>query len=158
QTTDPFTVTATDRDGDSNTQNLNITIKDDAPTARNDSALISENGTHVGGSVVEGSGYHHDGQDTKGADGALVSGIKANGSTVPVEDNSGAGTTIEGKYGDLTIPPDGSYTYTLATEGARYDALQALGGDHGNGKEVFTYTLRDGDGDTDTATLSITVK
>ncbi|WP_198150022.1 retention module-containing protein [Castellaniella caeni] len=162
QTQDQFQITATDRDGDSNQQNLNITIKDDAPDAKNDYTSISEEGLSVGGNVVDGgSGHGHPGRDTTGADGAEVSHIATAGGGSDVQDNSGAGTTIEGKYGDLTIHPDGSYTYTLVTDTTenhdRYEALQALGGDNGNGKEVFTYTLRDGDGDTDTATLTIKV-
>ncbi|WP_448152618.1 retention module-containing protein [Castellaniella caeni] len=162
QTQDQFQITATDRDGDSNQQNLNITIKDDAPDAKNDYTSISEEGLSVGGNVVDGgSGYGHPGRDTTGADGAEVSHIATAGGGSDVQDNSGAGTTIEGKYGDLTIHPNGSYTYTLVTDTTenhdRYEALQALGGDNGNGKEVFTYTLRDGDGDTDTATLTIKV-
>ena len=62
--------------------------------------------------------------------------------------------TVTGQWGTLLIHPDGSYTYTLSTEGAA--ALEAKGEGQTLANEVFTYTLTDGDGDTDTATLTIT--
>ena len=82
------------------------------------------------------------GIDTVGADDAEVTGVHAgtSGSFTSVPD---AGVTIVGQFGDLTLFPDGSYTYTLHAEV----------GDGGN--DVFTYQLTDGDGDIDTATLTI---
>lgn len=37
----------------------------------------------------------------------------AGGASTPVADNAGAGTVVAGKYGTLTIHPNGSYSYAL---------------------------------------------
>ncbi len=64
--------------------------------------------------------------------------------------------TVEGQYGTLVINADGSYTYTLDTNGADYDDIVALG-DGETLTDTFTYTLSDGDDDTATADLVITI-
>jgi len=54
----------------------------------------------------------------------------------------GAGTTVNGQYGQLTINADGSYSYSRSA------------GTPGGVSDVFTYTLTDADGDASTATLT----
>ena len=58
---------------------------------------------------------------------------------------TGAGVTIDGQYGTLTLFADGSYHYTLGRRAP--DGVD----------DVFTYQATDGDGDTSSATLTITV-
>jgi VCBS repeat-containing protein len=57
-----------------------------------------------------------------------------------------AGTTIQGDFGQLTILPNGTFTYTPSASGA------------GIGKvDTFEYTLIDADGNTGTATLNVQI-
>ena len=145
-THDDFSVVLTDDDGDVATATLTINIIDDAPTARDDTDAVVQGSQSTDGNVMTGVGTTNTpaGIDTVGADDAEVSGVLAgtSGSFTTVPDG---GVTISGAFGDLTLNPDGSYTYTLHAEV----------GDGGN--DVFTYQLTDGDGDTETATLTITV-
>jgi large repetitive protein len=142
---DIFAVVVTDSDGDTASANLTINIVDDAPTARNDTDSVAA-GSYAAqtGNVVSGAGTTsgNAGADTQGADGALVSGVRA-GTTAG--GFSGVGTTINGQYGTLTIAADGSYTYTRNA------------GTPGGVNDVFTYQLTDSDGDTSSATLTISI-
>lgn len=105
-------------------------------------------GHQTAGNVIDGSGgdLNAAGADTKGADGAVVTGVRtgaeADGGSLTAV--SGA-TLIHGTYGDLTISPGGGYTYKLTTASIPTNV------DH----ETFTYQLTDGDGDTDTAQIVI---
>ena len=80
--------------------------------------------------------------DTKGADGAVVSGVVAGTNSTPVTNGSGLGG-IAGSFGTLTLLSDGTYHYVANA--------------NTSGTDTFTYTLKDGDGDTSTTTLTITV-
>ncbi|WP_323025418.1 retention module-containing protein, partial [Castellaniella sp.] len=156
-TQDAFTVTATDVDGDTNAQDLNISIWDDKPHAENDANFIGEDGASVNGDVLSGGVSAGDQADTQGADGARVSEISSDATAEHGSVPSDGSVTVKGTYGDLTIHHDGTYTYTLAAMGdPRYAALQALGEDD-HPKDVFTYTLIDSDGDNASAKLEITV-
>ncbi|MGB6008633.1 retention module-containing protein, partial [Castellaniella sp.] len=159
-TTDGFTVVAKDVDGDVNLgQALNIRIVDDAPVAADDANAIGEDGTSVTGNVLGATGATAgDVADTQGADGARVSEVHSDADAVVKEIAVDGSAVVNGTYGDLTIHADGSYTYTLATEGdSRYPALQALS-DGAAAQDVFTYLLTDGDGDnSNPATLTINI-
>ena len=142
---DVFAVVVTDRDGDTAAANLTINIIDDAPTARNDTDSVpAANYTGQTGNVITGVGTTsgNAGADTQGADGAALTGIRAGTGAGAF---SGAGATINGQYGTLTISSNGSYTYTRNA------------GTPGGVNDVFTYQLTDGDGDTSTATLTISI-
>ena len=100
-------------------------------------------------------GTTNSGADTPGADGfngetndAIdgVTGIRpgTSGSFTAVPQN-GTSVIVNGAFGQLAIHNDGSYTYTLTSEGRE------------GGTDVFTYQITDGDGDVDTATLTITI-
>ncbi|MBA1205416.1 hypothetical protein G7009_27295, partial [Pseudomonas capeferrum] len=132
-----FTVSATDSDGSTATDSLDVTIVDDLPTAANDGnlATVTEQQTILTGNVLS--------NDTQGADRIAVSPT-----TGPIT----AGT-FTGTYGTLVLAADGSYTYTLDTDDP--DFLNLQGG--GTGNESFTYTLTDADGDTSTATLTLDI-
>ncbi|TVV72437.1 beta strand repeat-containing protein [Sphingomonas solaris] len=86
--------------------------------------------------------------DTRGADGASVTGVVFG--TAPVA-SGGVGGTIAGAYGVLTLNADGSYAYTLNSAQPAVANLP-LGSTL---TETFTYTITDGDGDTSTTTLTI---
>jgi VCBS repeat-containing protein len=142
---DVFSVVVTDTDGDTASANLTINIVDDAPVARNDTDSVpAANYMGQTGNVITGVGTTsgNAGADTQGADGAALSGIRAG---TDAGTFAGAGTTINGQYGTLTIAANGNYTYTRNV------------GTPGGVNDVFTYQLTDGDGDTSTATLTISI-
>ncbi|WP_227340083.1 beta strand repeat-containing protein [Sphingopyxis sp. P8] len=142
--TDVFTVVVTDVDGDTASANLTISIIDDVPTARADTdAVAPATYTAETGNVISGTGTTSGaaGADTRGADGATLTGVVAGTGTAFVA----PGTAIAGQYGTLTISADGSYSYVRAPNTP------------GGVTDVFTYRLTDGDGDTSTATLTISI-
>ncbi|WDH36892.1 retention module-containing protein [Pseudomonas chlororaphis] len=127
-----FTVVASDSNGDSASNSLDINITDDVPQAFNDSnGVASESQLTLSGNVLT--------NDVQGADrvpsGPIIAG------------------TFNGTYGTLVLAADGTYTYTLHPGDSAFLALQ--GG--GSGTETFTYTLTDADGDSSTANLVLQV-
>ncbi len=141
---DVFTYTVTDAFGNTSTSTITIAIKDDVPTARDDSDGTGT-GTIATGNVITGVSTDHPatGADTVGADGAKISQIVGfNG----LSDSSADGShnfQVAGQFGNLVINEDGTYTYTRSATSV--DAAS----------DQFTYTLKDGDGDTSTAHLTI---
>ncbi|TPK46588.1 MULTISPECIES: DUF5801 repeats-in-toxin domain-containing protein, partial [unclassified Mesorhizobium] len=140
-----YGVVVTDTDGSSTTSSLDIAIRDDGPTAHNDTDSFGTGiiGSSILGNVTDGAGtnegLHGTGIDTLGADGAKISGVTgAGGSDTDV---AGGGFVVSGQFGTLALQEDGSYVYT------RVSGLA--------GSDVFTYTLKDGDGDSSTATLTV---
>jgi large repetitive protein len=142
--TDVVTITVTDSDGDVATATLTLAIEDDAAIARADTDDVPAGSYLVQtGNVVSGVGTTSgaEGADTPGADGAIVTGIRAGDGTTFVA----PGTSLNGQYGRLLINVDGSYVYVRNA------------GTPGGVSDVFTYRLTDGDGDTSTATLTIRI-
>lgn len=141
QLSDDFNIVATDRDGDTDSAWINITIKDDSPVARNDHNRTDATDTQqtLTGDVLT--------NDKVGADSNAtpVSLGKADGSS---------SYTAQGLYGTLVMGSDGKYTYTLDTSSEAYQSLKSTEVK----AEHFTYTLTDGDGDSTTATLTLDVK
>ncbi|WP_210240630.1 DUF5801 repeats-in-toxin domain-containing protein [Mesorhizobium sp. B2-1-4] len=140
-----YGVVVTDTDGSSTTSSLDIAIRDDGPTAHNDTDSFGTGiiGSSILGNVTDGAGtnegLHGTGIDTLGADGAKISGVTgAGGSDTDV---AGGGFVVSGQFGTLALQENGSYVYT------RVSGLA--------GSDVFTYTLKDGDGDSSTATLTV---
>ena len=127
-----FDVTLTDTDGDTITVTGAIRIVDDVPTANDDTAEIVE------GDADNAITFDVDLNDVPGADGTASRNF----------------TSLAGTYGNLTLNPDGTQTYTLNATGVL--AINALG-DGATLNDNFTYTLTDGDGDSDPATLVITL-
>jgi VCBS repeat-containing protein len=126
-----FLVTLTDEDGDVDTDTLSVNVIDDVPTANDDAATLTEGGpTFVNVDV--------DTNDVAGADGP---GVRAF-------------TTTAGTYGNLTLNPDGTQTYTLNAAGQL--AINGLASG-ATLTDSFPYTLTDGDGDGDPATLVVTL-
>ncbi len=144
-TTDVFTVTVIDTDGDTATADLTISIVDDAPIAQDDvDAVGGLNGDVATGNVMTGASTITGaaGADTEGADGASVSsvtGFAGSDSTFNEEGN----LEVTGEFGTLVIDAAGNYTYTPFEDAP------------GAEQDVFTYILTDGDGSTAEATLTI---
>ncbi|ENV80848.1 hypothetical protein F942_00463, partial [Acinetobacter ursingii ANC 3649] len=132
-------LSVTDAGGVTTTGSLVVQVIDDVPTAVNDSNSIPVGSLAVvTGNVVS--------TDTKGADGARVTTVKAdtaNGLDVTIDPVGNY--PVVGKYGTLTIHSDGSYSYARNA------------GSAGGVSDVFTYTLTDGDKDTSTAQLTINI-
>ena len=164
-----FEVHVWDQDGSDLTGSIKVDIVDDVPTAKNDWDSVQEDvRVTTSGNVIEGvrgdgEESQESGTDIQGADGADgitkdgintgVTSIAFGNVTVTTLDEDGS-FTINGAYGELTISPDGSYTYTLDKTNSVVMGLE-------NGetrKDFFTYTLTDADGDSHTANLTITVK
>ncbi|WP_338424246.1 beta strand repeat-containing protein [Sphingopyxis kveilinensis] len=142
--TDVFTVSVTDRDGDTATATLTIDIIDDVPTARADIDQVAVGSfAPETGNVLTGVGTTSGaaGSDTTGADGASLTGVRPAGS----EGGFAAPGTVAGQYGALTLNADGSYSYIRSP------------GTPGGVDDVFTYQITDGDGDISTATLTISI-
>ncbi|WP_284268532.1 beta strand repeat-containing protein, partial [Mesorhizobium huakuii] len=134
---DVFTYTVKDSFGNTSTSTITISIKDDVPTAHNDTDA-AQSGEKVTGNVETGTSTHGTGAaDTAGADG--IASIAWTGSVT----NNGV-TTVTGAHGVLTVFANGDYSYQ-ATPNAP------------TGNDVFNYTITDGDGDTSPATLTIEV-
>lgn len=143
---DTVTITAQDRGGkegggkDSNTQDLQFKIIDDAPVATNDTGSIRSGETLVvnaANGVLENDKSGADGWNTEGA----VVGVEQGAVTVTVD---GSNYVIEGTHGTLTLNKDGSYSYQAKP-------------DTGGKTDTFTYTVEDADGNTATAELKITI-
>ncbi|MFA9200227.1 MAG: Ig-like domain-containing protein, partial [Cypionkella sp.] len=140
---DEITVVVTDSDGDVGVATVTISVADDAPTARNDS-LDVEPATYIPytGNLVTGAGTTSgsSGADTKGADGASVTGVRAGAGPVIVP-----GTAVQGQFGTLVVQPDGAFTYTRGS------------GTPGGVEDVFSYQLTDGDGDVSSAIVTFRI-
>jgi len=128
---DKFTLTTSDGDLTSTQAYINIVIDDDQPIARNDTDTVdvaeseSNHPNMATGNVISGADTETGdlGADTPGADQpAQVTriGFDADGnghfSYSEVKAVGDSDTTIDGKYGTLSINPDGSYEYTVDPE------------------------------------------
>ncbi len=141
-----YTVTATDRDGSTDTASLTVTVLDDAPTAFHDTASVTEDtSTTATGHLLD--------NDTQGADGATVTTASSDYDTDGASIAQDGTITVQGQYGTLIIAADGTYTYTLNNNAAEVQALNA----GQSVADVFSYTLTDADGDASAATLTVTV-
>ena len=127
-----FTVRGTDADGDTDTGVITVSVRDDAPSALNDTVNMNNNGTATGNVLSN---------DTPGQDLPVpVESVTFNGVTTTLPTN-GTNVTITGTHGTLVINNTGAYTYTSTSIGT----------------DNFSYTIRDFDGDPSTANLSVTV-
>ncbi|RON54011.1 retention module-containing protein [Pseudomonas frederiksbergensis] len=139
--TENFNVVATDTDGSTATNQINVNIVDDLPTAHADSASVAEGAT-VSGNVLD--------NDIGGADGpaltGAVVGVRAGGDT-STSAIGGLGTQINGTYGYLTLDANGNAVYHSTP-----NAVNAPGA-----TDTFVYTVRDADGDESTTTITIDV-
>ena len=151
----PFAITspgtyrfAVHADDDSSNGNLIITLKDITGTVFEytppQQTAVTKSYADVdwaAAALVSGSVVTN---DSLGSEGALV--VDVNGTSVVA-----GGTIIHGDYGDLTIHPDGSYSY------APHYAPGDVDFAGGSLSDNFTYTLEQPDGDSDTAALTFDV-
>ncbi|WP_218023819.1 VCBS domain-containing protein, partial [Halomonas halmophila] len=154
---DSVTVTATDRDGQTDNGDLNIKIVDDAPVAEDDTNSVTEDSatTTTTGNVLGDSGASGgDVADDEGADGATVTAVTSTNVPANDADETGGTLTIDGEYGTLTLEADGSYSYVLDNDNLDVQGLS----DGETLDEVFSYTLTDGDSDADNANLTIAIE
>ncbi len=135
---DVFTYRVTDSDGDAVTATLTIAISglNDAPVADDETNTVTEDVTLT---VNAASGLLAGDTDADGDTLAVTTFTVAGDLTVY---NAGDTATIAGK-GDLTINPDGSYSFDPAPN-------------YAGSVPVATYTVSDGT-TTDTGTLTLTV-
>jgi hypothetical protein len=117
---DTFTYTITDADGDTSTATVTVNVSDVnlLPDAVDDSFDINEN-SPLSGSLL--------GNDDLGD----------NPTTVTAFDSSST------NGGTVSVSPDGTFSYTPATDFV--------------GADTFTYTITDADGDMSTATVTVNV-
>ncbi|WP_327785498.1 DUF5801 repeats-in-toxin domain-containing protein [Zhongshania aliphaticivorans] len=139
----PFDVVVTDGDGDTATGSFDVTVTDDVPTAVAQTAVNVSEGTETVGSASGGVNLITGGTaDAQGADGAEVHQIEYldDLGVVAMATLNGVTTgVLNTKYGQLTVNPDGTWSYTS-------DAVI----DHTGGvaeSDQFRYNLIDGDGD-----------
>ena len=124
-------VVVTDSDGDSGSAVIRVEITDDVPTIESFGHDVTEgSSTVINGDALEGS--------AAGADGANFAW------TDPAQ---------QGKYGSITLNPDGSYSYVLNNDNAAVKELS----DGETLTEEFTYTYTDADGDIAEGKVTITI-
>jgi VCBS repeat-containing protein len=131
---------------------LNFTAPNVAPVGVDDTSigtpLVEDGNSAATGNVLTNDTDVNPG-DTKSVNGARAGTEAAGGSLIAV---SGA-TIINGTYGQLTINPDGSYSYALDNTRS---AVQSL--NQGDAvSDVFSYQLEDAAGLTDVAQLTLSI-
>jgi len=147
-TSDDITIVLLDQDGKSVSEDLVITIHDDAPIANDDDALnpvlVVEGGATVNGNVINDG----EGDDLLGADEQWGAGEITEFTFEGITQL--AGTTITGASGaTVTLNADGSWVYDASLAGLDQSA--------GNVASTFDYVLEDADGSTSTATQFLQV-
>ena len=132
------TITGTDPSGATVTTTITYTITNPAPVAVDDASTGDEDTTQLGNVITDAT--TGDADTPPDSDPLTVTAVT--GGTI------GVAQTLT--YGDLTLNPDGSWTFV---PNATANALAV--GDVV--METVTYTIDDGDGGTDTADLVITI-
>ncbi|MCL2522973.1 MAG: VCBS domain-containing protein, partial [Betaproteobacteria bacterium] len=122
-----------------------------AVTAQAESATAVEAGYDDPGS--DASGKVLDSAQSATGQELTVTRISA-GNNVQDVASGESGTTIDGKYGTLTIYADGRYEYVVDNDNPKVDALNV----GGSLNDVFTYTVSDGKGGVASATLTIVIE
>ncbi|WP_254203695.1 retention module-containing protein [Aeromonas sp. FDAARGOS 1409] len=141
--TESFNVVLTDSDGDSTSASLDVVIRDDVPSAKDDAGgIVTEDvASSLNGNVLS--------NDVVGADKPTAfAGWNASG-----HDNQTALTALN-TYGTFTQNPDGTWAYELDNTRA---ATQALTAGSSLSYDVW-YTMTDSDGDQSIAKLTINIQ
>lgn len=146
-------ITVTDTDGESATADITVTIKDDIPTAADDSGVTLEEATvlvdagqetELASGNAESSGNVLD-NDQFGADGKHAA------------DHVDWGTPNINldKYGTLTLNEDGTWKFVLNTTS---ETVRAMTGEGDNVTVKVPYTIIDADNDTADAVLTFVIQ
>ena len=160
--TDTFTYTVSDGHGGFATATVTFTIHgtNDAPSALNDTNLISEDQPMASGNVISGSRVTGSGVVTNNDPGAQDTDPDGDPLTVteirhadPLLPAGAIGAPFAGDYGTLNLGAAGNYTYTLDNGNAAVQALKA-GESH---REIFVYTVNDGRGSFVDATITMVI-
>ncbi|MBS9783523.1 MAG: VCBS domain-containing protein, partial [Pasteurella sp.] len=144
---DIFTIAGTTTSGQAITDaTLTVKITDTQPIANPDKNTVKEDTTtQATGNVITENDIVNADKDV------TVTGV-AKGNT-GTDESTNVGTAVQGKYGTITINPNGTYTYDLDNTNADVQALN----DGDTLKDTFTYTIVDKDGDKSTTTITIDV-
>jgi VCBS repeat-containing protein len=155
--TDVFSYTLSDVFGASSQAELTITVdgRNDTPIARDDNSVAVEAGGVANG--TPGS----NGTGNVLANDSDVDGV-ANGESKQVlsvtgenGQSAGAGQVLSGRYGQLIINADGSYTYLIDNNNPVVQALRTAGETL---SETFTYRMTDTAGVTSDARLTVVIQ
>jgi len=151
-----FTYRVTDRGGLTDLAEIHIIVRgrNDAPTGVNDHATaIEAGGTNNGTPGLDPSGNVLANDTDPEQDPLHVTEIRT-GALNESGTAGSLGNVLRGRYGDLVINADGSWTYSVDNSLAEVQALRTSGQTL---VEVFSYTLADQWGATSQAELHITV-
>ncbi|WP_455599887.1 VCBS domain-containing protein [Cloacibacillus sp.] len=165
--TDTYEYTVTTAAGNTETATVTITITgtNDEPALADDVRYVTEDASDINTELPHGSSFDND--DTSKVTGNLLdndSDPDQNDTltVTKIEFSDGttvnAGETINGKYGNLTVNSDGTYTYTLnsGTDGDKANNVQRLMADE-KVTDEFTVSVTDGSvTKTETVTIHIT--
>ncbi|MBN8843528.1 MAG: VCBS domain-containing protein [Sphingomonadales bacterium] len=135
--TESFAIQIVDSDGTTATASLDVQILDDNPVARSaPSITVAEDAPPISGNLLA--------NDTRGADGAVVTSVTVGGVMVAV---AATGTTsYTNANGTYSFQPNGAWTFDPVTKTSAF----AVNAD-------FTYTITDGDGDQSSALQQIRI-
>ncbi|WP_188112365.1 VCBS domain-containing protein [Salinicola aestuarinus] len=156
--TDVFTYTLNDRWGATASAELILTLegRNDSPEASDDVAIAVE----AGGVTNATSGLDPTGNvltnDTD-VDGTVYGETRTIASVALAESSTAvrAGEALRGRYGTLTLTPDGRYDYVVDNTNAEVQALRTAGETL---TERFDYVMRDRAGETDSARLTVVIQ
>ncbi|WP_264158916.1 VCBS domain-containing protein [Metapseudomonas lalkuanensis] len=153
---DHFTYEVTDLGGLTDLAQLSIIVvgRNDAPDGFDDEATAVEAGGLNNNALgVNPSGNVLDNDFDLEGQPLSVTGIRT-GTETGSGTSGTVGTVLRGRYGDLTMNADGSWTYVVDNSLAEVQALRISGQTL---LDTFTYTLADTHLATDTAELRITI-
>ncbi|MGE8066481.1 VCBS domain-containing protein [Pseudomonas sp. NPDC089569] len=155
--TDVFTYTLSDVLGATDTAQLTLTIdgRNDTPVARDDGTIAVEAGGVANGTPgSNGTGNVLD-NDTdvdsvaNGESRQVLNVVSETGQA------ASAGQVLIGRYGQLTLNADGSYSYVIDNNNPTVQALRTAGNTL---SETFTYRMRDSVGATSDARLTVVIQ
>ena len=154
---DSFTYTLADIWGVTDQAQINITIdgRNDAPLAVDDDATAVEAGGSDNadpGTDPSGNVLDNDVDVDAAANGEVLS---VTGFSNEAGQSAGAGQTLQGRYGSLTLNADGSYQYVLNNDDPQVNALRNAGQTL---RESFDYSMRDAAELSSSATLNILIQ
>ncbi|RIX68420.1 VCBS domain-containing protein, partial [Acidovorax cavernicola] len=154
---DVFSYTMVDIWGATDSAEIHITVdgRNDTPVARDDSAVAIEAGgvnNATPGSDAAGNVLNNDSDVDSIANGETRQVLSVSNET---GQSGAAGQVLVGRYGQLVLNADGSYTYTIDNANAAVQALRTAGETL---RETFSYRMRDTAGATADARLTIIIQ
>ncbi|MCP4596540.1 VCBS domain-containing protein, partial [Neptuniibacter sp.] len=149
---DTISITVTDVNARTATDDLDILIEDSASIAVDDSNSLEEkasSNTVTGNAITDPAGADQLSYDVT----STVVGLAAGDTGANLVDGATIATELAGNYGTLNIQSNGAYTYTLDNDNNTVDNLS-----RGSSlTDTFTYTLQDADESQTNALITITI-